>query len=57
MKAEPGPGQQPDCGHRSTGRQDRGLDDLHPGGALHAADEHVEDHEDADDGDDDILAG
>ena len=32
------------------------LDDLHPGGALHAADEHVEDHERADDGDDERLA-
>ena len=36
-------------------QQDR-LDDLHPGGALHATDQHVDDHQDADDGDDDRLA-
>jgi hypothetical protein len=34
-----------------------GLDDLHPGGALHAADEDVDDHQRADDRDDDALAG
>ena len=31
--------------------QQRGLDDLHPGGALHAADQDVGDHDDADHGD------
>jgi hypothetical protein len=34
-----------------------GLDDLHPGGAAHAADQHVGDHHGADDGDDDGLPG
>ena len=38
------------------GREDRGLDDLHPGRALHPADEHVEDHEDADDSNNEVLA-
>ena len=33
---------------RRAGHQQHGLDDLHPGGALHAADGHVEDHQDAD---------
>ncbi len=36
--------------------QQDGLDDLHPGGALHATDEHVDDHQDAHDGDRDRLA-
>ena len=36
--------------------QQHRLDDLHPGGALHAADQDVDDHQDADDRDDDRLA-
>ena len=36
--------------------QQHGLDDLHPGGALHAADQDVDDHQDADDRDHDRLA-
>ncbi|NCL77824.1 hypothetical protein AIIKEEIJ_05320 [Rhodococcus sp. YH1] len=39
-----------------TGDEQHGLDHLHVGGALHAADEHVHDHQDADHGDDDALA-
>ena len=33
---------------RRAGHQQHGLDDLHPGGALHAADGDVEDHQRAD---------
>ena len=37
--------------------QQHRLDDLHPGRAAHAADEHVGDHHGADDRDDDALPG
>ena len=39
----------------ATDQQDR-LDDLHPRGALHSADQHVDDHQQADDRDDERLA-
>jgi hypothetical protein len=46
VEAVPAEHQQGDQG-RAAHQQDR-LDDLHPGGALHAAHDHVDDHEDAD---------
>ncbi len=36
---------------RRTGEQQAGLDNLHPGGRLHAAEGDVDDHQDADDDD------
>ena len=42
---------------RGAGHQQHGLDDLHPGGALHAADRDVEDHQRADREDRDVLRG
>ena len=44
--------QHQDGDQHGAGHQQHGLDDLHPGGALHAADGDVEDHQqaDADDG-------
>src|SRR5690606_10199272 len=45
-------------GHAAgTGDEQGGFDDLDPGGAAHAADEHVEDHYNADGGDDGVLRG
>ena len=45
-------------GHDGRARnQQDGLDDLHPRGSLHSADEHVDDHQCADHGDHDRLAG
>jgi hypothetical protein len=49
--------QHPDRHEAGARDEQDGLDDLHPGRALHAADENVDDHEDADDGDDAVLAG
>ncbi len=40
-----------------TGDEQDRLDHLHVGGALHAADQDVHDHQHTDDGDDDRLAG
>ena len=42
----------PDGHGEGTGDEQNRLDDLHPGGALHSADEDVDDHQRADDGDD-----
>ena len=44
-------GQHHDRHHRRAADQQDRLDDLHPGGALHATDQHVDDHQQADDGD------
>ena len=41
--------------HTGTGDEEHRLDHLHVGRALHAADQHVHDHEHTDDGDDDRL--
>ena len=38
-----------------AGDEQQRLDDLHPGGALHPADEHVGDHDAADERDDEVL--
>ncbi len=46
----------PDRHDRRADDEQHGLDDLHPGRALHAAVDDVEDHEDADDDDDEPLA-
>jgi hypothetical protein len=40
---------------RRAGHEERGLDDLHPGRALHAADDDVEDHQGADREDREVL--
>ena len=50
-------GEHPDRHHGGADDQQHGLDDLHPGRAPHAADEHVGDHDDADDRDDERLPG
>ncbi len=55
-EVEPEHAEHPHRHHRGADDQQHGLDDLHPGGALHAADQHVDDHQDADDGDHDALA-
>ena len=44
-------GQHQDRHDSRAGDQQNRLDDLHPGGAGHAADEHVDDHQYTDDGD------
>ena len=49
-------GEDPHGGDADGGDQQHRLDDLHPGGALHAADHHVEDHHHAHHGDHDRLA-
>jgi hypothetical protein len=49
-------GEHPDRHHRGPDDEQRGLDDLHPGRAAHAADQHVGDHDDADHRDDERLA-
>ena len=46
----------PDRHGAGTQDEQRRLDDLHPRGALHAAHQHVQDHEPPDDGDDQALA-
>ena len=46
----------PDRHDRGADDEQHGLDDLHPGRALHAAVDDVEDHQDADDDDDEPLA-
>ncbi|CAI7636275.1 unnamed protein product, partial [Penicillium discolor] len=56
VQAEAVDREDPDRHRQGTADKEHRLDDLHPGGALHAADEHVDDHEDADDGDDDRLS-
>ena len=48
--------QHQDRDQRRAGHEHDGLDDLHPGGALHAADRHVEHHQQADRSDGDRLA-
>ena len=40
--------QHPDRHDESSGDEEPRLDDLHPGGALHPADEHIDDHENTD---------
>ena len=50
-EVEPVEAQHPHGHHRGADDQQRRLDDLHPGGAAHAAVEHVDDHQDTDDGD------
>ena len=54
-EVEPVEAQDPHGHDRGADDQQRGLDDLHPGRAAHAAVEHVDDHEDADDRDDQRL--
>ena len=41
--------------NKRADHQQHGLDDLHPGGALHAAEGHVDDHQDADADDHQVL--
>ncbi|KMP04413.1 hypothetical protein CIRG_10399, partial [Coccidioides immitis RMSCC 2394] len=48
-------GEHQDHDQRRAGHQQDGLDDLDPGGALHAADGDVEDHQRADEQDHDVL--
>ena len=55
-EVEPVEPEDPHRHDRGADHQQRGLDDLHPGRAAHAAVEHVDDHEDADDRDDQRLA-
>ena len=54
-QVEPVAPEHPRRHHGGPDQQQAGLDDLHPGGALHAADQHVEDHDQTDDGDHDAL--
>ena len=49
--------QHQDRHQQRAGHQQDGLDDLHPGGALHAADGHVDDHQRADEDDRGDLRG
>ncbi len=55
-QVEVGQREHPDGHHGGAGDEQGGLDDLHPGGALHAADQHVDDHQRTDDRDDQVLA-
>ena len=55
-QVEPVEAQDPHGHDRGADDEQPGLDDLHPGGAAHAAVEDVDDHEDADHRDDQRLA-
>jgi len=56
-QVEPVLGEHPHGHGRGPEDQQCGLDDLHPRGALHAADQHVGDHHGADHGDHQSLLG
>jgi len=55
-EVEPPPAQHPHRERRARDDQQRRLEDLHPRGALHAADQHVDEHEHTHAADDDRLA-
>ena len=47
-EAEMEVGHHQDAEQERSGHQQHGLDDLHPGGGQHAAEDHIDDHQDAD---------
>ena len=55
-QVEPDDAEHPGRHHGRADEQQHRLDDLHVGGALHAAHQHVEDHQGADDDDHEALA-